>query len=156
LPKLTSIMKQSTIVDLRNVGDRDELIAHGLIHETVWHWGEMKRMTSSRSRGAAMLALVIAVDLALSPRAIGAAPPTAEVAKRCLHFAYIAYPWKRPGAVPMSGDRETWFRDCLAKNGEVPEPAGPAKPQPQVPGKNPASNAASSSAGSNPPVQTGR
>ena len=75
-----------------------------------------------------MLALVTAVNLATSPRA-GAEPPTAEVAKRCLHYAYIAYPWKRPGAAPMSGNREAWFRDCLAKNGDVLMPEGPAKPQ---------------------------
>ena len=110
-------------------------------------------MKFSGMRGAAILAFVIAVDLALSPRA-GAAPPTAEVAKRCLHYAYLAYPWKRPGAVPMSGNREAWFRDCLTKNGEVPEPASPAKPQ--TPAKSPASKSASSSGDSNPPNQTGR
>jgi hypothetical protein len=48
--------------------------------------------------------------------------PTAEVAKRCLHFAYIAYPYRKPGAAPASGARETYFRDCLNKDGEVPEP----------------------------------
>jgi hypothetical protein len=112
-------------------------------------------MTSSRMRGAAMLVLIIAVDLALSSRT-GATPPTAEVAKRCLHYAYIAYPWKRPGAVPMSADREAWFRDCLAKNGDVLMPEGPAKPQTPAPGKNAASKAVSNSEDSKPPILTGR
>lgn len=53
------------------------------------------------------------------------AAPTAEVAKRCLHYSYIAYPFKRPGAVPMSGDRQAYFKDCMAKNAQVPAPAPP-------------------------------
>lgn len=50
------------------------------------------------------------------------AAPTAEVAKRCLHYAYVVYPFKRPGSVPMSGDRQAYFKDCIAKNGEIPAP----------------------------------
>jgi hypothetical protein len=56
------------------------------------------------------------------------AAPTAEVAKRCLHYSYVAYPFKRPGAVPMSGDRHAYFQDCISKNGDVPAPPSPAKP----------------------------
>lgn len=55
------------------------------------------------------------------------AAPTAEVAKRCHRYAYVAYPFKRPGAARMSPDRENYFRDCLAKDGEVPAPAAPFK-----------------------------
>ena len=55
------------------------------------------------------------------------AAPTAEVAKRCLHYAYIAYPRRPPGAAPASADRETFFRDCLNKDGEVPTPTPPPK-----------------------------
>jgi hypothetical protein len=94
-------------------------------------------MTSSSTRRAAALALIVAANVAPSPQA-AAEPPTAEVAKRCLHYAYIVYPYQRPGAVRMSGDRETWFRDCLAKNGEVPEPAHADKPQTSVPAAIPA------------------
>lgn len=50
------------------------------------------------------------------------AAPTAEVAKRCLHYSYVAYPFKRPGAVQMSGDRQAYFKDCISKNGDIPEP----------------------------------
>jgi hypothetical protein len=50
------------------------------------------------------------------------AAPTAEVAKRCLRYAYTLYPYKRPGAVPMSGDRQAYFQDCMGKNGDVPPP----------------------------------
>jgi hypothetical protein len=94
-------------------------------------------MTSSWTRRAAALALIVAANIAPSLQA-AAEPPTAEVAKRCLHYAYIVYPYQRPGAVRMSGDREAWFRDCLAKNGEVPEPASPDKPQTGVPAAIPA------------------
>ena len=69
-------------------------------------------------------ALVLAVSFA--PSQVSAAP-TAEVAKRCLHYAYIVYPFRRPGAAPANGARETYFRDCLNKNGEVPEPTPPPK-----------------------------
>lgn len=71
------------------------------------------------------------IGLALSPPAALAAP-TAEVAKRCLHYSYTAYPFKRPGAVPMSGDRQAYFKDCLAKNGDVPVPARPGQSSPSA------------------------
>ncbi|PSO26045.1 hypothetical protein C7G41_28800 [Bradyrhizobium sp. MOS002] len=58
---------------------------------------------------------------------IASAAPTAEVAKRCLHYAYIVHPFKRPGAVPMSPDRQSYFKDCLSKNGEVPDPSPATK-----------------------------
>lgn len=53
------------------------------------------------------------------------AAPSAEVAKRCIHYAYVAYPFKRPGSVPMSGDRQAYIKDCMAKNGDVPAPPRP-------------------------------
>jgi hypothetical protein len=55
------------------------------------------------------------------------AAPTAEVAKRCLHYAYILYPYRKPGAAPASGARESYFRECLNKDGDVPEPTPPPK-----------------------------
>jgi len=51
------------------------------------------------------------------------AAPTAEVAKRCVHYSYLAYPYKRPGSVRMSGDRQAYLKDCMAKDGGVPMPA---------------------------------
>jgi hypothetical protein len=54
-----------------------------------------------------------------------AEPPSAAVAKKCLHFSYIAYPFKRPGAAQASGDRQTYFKACLEKSGNVPEPDRP-------------------------------
>src|SRR5450756_35713 len=57
------------------------------------------------------------------------AAPSAETARRCLHYSYLVYPYKRPGSVRMSGDRQAYFRDCIAKDGNVPEPTPPAKPQ---------------------------
>jgi hypothetical protein len=56
-----------------------------------------------------------------------AEPPTAEVAKKCVHFSYIAYPYKRPGKVQASGDRQAYFKACLAKGGDVPEPVRPTQ-----------------------------
>jgi hypothetical protein len=51
--------------------------------------------------------------------------PTAEVAKKCLHFSYIAYPYKVPGKVRMSSDRHDYFKACIEKNGDVPQPVRP-------------------------------
>jgi hypothetical protein len=31
-----------------------------------------------------------------------------------MHYSYLAYPYKRPGSVRMSGDRQAYFRDCIA------------------------------------------
>jgi hypothetical protein len=69
--------------------------------------------------GLSLLTLAAALTL---PTSQSSAAPTAEVAKRCLHYAYITYPRRPPGAAPASGDREAYFRDCLNKEGEVPEP----------------------------------
>jgi hypothetical protein len=51
------------------------------------------------------------------------AGPSAEVARKCMRYSYLAYPYKRPGSVPMSGNRQAYFRDCVAKEGKIPEPA---------------------------------
>lgn len=53
------------------------------------------------------------------------AGPSAEIAKRCLRYAYIAFPYKRPGSVPMSGDRQAYFQECMARDGNVPRPSPP-------------------------------
>jgi hypothetical protein len=71
-----------------------------------------------------IIAVAIAGAALLDVANVSAAP-TAEVAKRCLHFSYVAYPFKRPGAVPMSGDRHAYFQDCISKNGDVPDPSPP-------------------------------
>jgi hypothetical protein len=86
-----------------------------------------KNMPSLRIMQLPMLPLIVASGLALRPAAALAAP-SAEVAKRCIHYSYIVYPYKRPGAVPMSGDRQAYFKDCMAKDGEVPAPT-PSKPK---------------------------
>lgn len=63
--------------------------------------------------------LLLAVNV--SPSGLLAAP-TAEVAKRCMRYSYIKFPYKRPGAVRMSGDRQAYFKNCVNLNGSVEEP----------------------------------
>jgi hypothetical protein len=53
------------------------------------------------------------------------AGPSAEVARKCMHYSYVVYPYKRPGSVRMSGDRQAYFRDCVAKEGNIPVPEPP-------------------------------
>lgn len=53
------------------------------------------------------------------------AGPSAEVARKCMHFSYLAYPYNRPGSVKMSGDRQSYFKECMSKEGNVPQPAAP-------------------------------
>ena len=66
-------------------------------------------------------ALGVASALVLSV-SIASAGPTVEVAKRCVHYAYVIYPFKRPGSAPMSGDRQAYIKECFQKNGDVPAP----------------------------------
>jgi len=76
---------------------------------------------------SAVSKLSIGVVLAIFVSAVDAsAAPSAEVAKRCVHYAYILYPWKRPGSVPQSGDRQAYVKDCFSRNGDVPVPKEPA------------------------------
>jgi hypothetical protein len=81
----------------------------------------MKLVAISFTKVFVKLVAVGAITAAIGPMEVLAAP-SAEVAKLCLHYAYVVYPYKRPGAVQMSGDRQAYFRDCVAKNGEVPKP----------------------------------
>ena len=67
-----------------------------------------------------LLAILMTCEL-ISAGAL--AGPSAETAKRCIHYSYLFYPYKRPGSVRGSGDRQAYFRDCMAKDGNVPEPA---------------------------------
>jgi hypothetical protein len=78
---------------------------------------------ASGARLSALVVLAVVLGAASS-----AAAPTKEVAKRCLRFSYVAYPFKGPGAAPLaSADRQAYYKDCLAKNGNVPVPAPPPK-----------------------------
>jgi hypothetical protein len=70
--------------------------------------------------------VVILVTTGLVP-ASAVAAPSAETAKRCVHYSYVVYPYKRPGSVRMSGDRQAYLKSCMAKEGSVPAPA-PTKP----------------------------
>lgn len=56
------------------------------------------------------------------------AGPNAEVARRCMQYSYVAYPYKRPGSARGSGERQAYFKDCVTKEGNVPQPVPtPAK-----------------------------
>jgi hypothetical protein len=83
-------------------------------------------MSHLRMKTIGIVTIITGIGLAQSSLTASAAP-NAEVAKRCLHYAYIVYPYKRPGAVRMSGDRQAYFKDCMEKNGDVPAPT-PTKP----------------------------
>jgi hypothetical protein len=64
--------------------------------------------------------ILFIVIFALVPD-VASATSNAETAKRCLRAAYMLYPYKRPGAVPMNGDRLFYFRQCVAKQ-DSPQP----------------------------------
>ena len=68
-----------------------------------------------------MAAAVVLVIAGLGPGSALAAP-SAETAKRCIRYSYLVYPYKRPGSVRMSGNRQTYFNDCMARDGNVPRP----------------------------------
>jgi hypothetical protein len=53
------------------------------------------------------------------------AAPSADTARKCMRYSYQIYPYQRPGSVRGSGDRQTYFKGCIAKDGNVPEPPPP-------------------------------
>ncbi|WP_246667363.1 hypothetical protein [Bradyrhizobium macuxiense] len=67
-------------------------------------------MSGAPIRFSAVLALLLSSNAAI-------AAPDAETAKRCLRAAYMVYPYKRPGAVPMNGDRLHFFQQCMTQEG---------------------------------------
>ncbi|WP_245334865.1 hypothetical protein [Bradyrhizobium mercantei] len=67
-------------------------------------------MSGAPIRLSAVLALLLSSGAAI-------AAPDAETAKRCLRAAYMVYPYKRPGAAPMNGDRLHFFQQCMAQEG---------------------------------------
>lgn len=67
-------------------------------------------MSGAPIRFSAVLTLLLSSNVAL-------AAPDAETAKRCLRAAYLVYPYKRPGAVPMNGDRLHFFQQCITQEG---------------------------------------
>ena len=72
----------------------------------------------------ATIPVIILAVLGLLPNEAFSAP-SAETAKRCMRYSYIVYPYTRPGATRMSGDRQAYFKDCLAKDGFVSNPTPP-------------------------------
>jgi len=83
----------------------------------------------SNQRRTCLLAALTLATLALPSLSASEsrAGPSAETAKKCLRYAYIAFPYRRPGSAPMSGDRQAYFKECMAKEGDVPQPPSPAK-----------------------------
>ena len=77
-----------------------------------------RRLIKSAQAGQIILVAVFASLQA--PSAYSA--PTAAVAKKCLAYAYRLYPYKRPGSAKGSNARQLYFNDCVAKNGDIPEP----------------------------------
>jgi hypothetical protein len=82
---------------------------------------EMFRRLDEVKLMAAVVILVIA-GIGIGPGSALAAP-SAETAKRCIHYSYLVYPFKRPGSAHMSGNRQAYFNDCMARDGNVPQPA---------------------------------
>jgi hypothetical protein len=81
---------------------------------------------SRRGRTHAGLAVLLAALACAAFSPAGAlAAPSAEIARKCMQYSYVAYPYKRPGSVRMSGDRQAYFRDCVAKEGNIPVPEPP-------------------------------
>ena len=69
-----------------------------------------------------VLTLFAALACAGLMSASAQAGPSPEVARRCVQYSYLVYPYKRPGSVRGSRDRQVYFKDCMAREGNVPEP----------------------------------
>ena len=79
----------------------------------------------TRAGKAALLPAFIVFALVSFAPVDSRAAPSAETAKKCFRYSYIAFPYRRPGSVPMSGDRQAYFKDCLARDGDLPQPSPP-------------------------------
>ncbi|MBR0934956.1 hypothetical protein [Bradyrhizobium jicamae] len=79
-----------------------------------------------RRQGLILKAIVAALATGMLGE-VATAGPSAEVARKCMSFSYIVYPYKRPGSVRGSGDRQAYFKDCMAKEGKVDAPTQPAE-----------------------------
>jgi hypothetical protein len=55
----------------------------------------------------AIWALAVLMAAGLLPESAFAGP-SVETAKRCMHYSYLVYPYKRPGSVRMSGDCQAY------------------------------------------------
>jgi len=73
--------------------------------------------------------VAIASSVLLTPVTTSAAA-SPELAKQCLRAAYMLYPYKRPGAAPMSGERLFFFRNCMANQPGSPPPSEPEQAPP--------------------------
>jgi hypothetical protein len=68
---------------------------------------------------------VLLTFCALLSTATGAFAITAEVAKKCRAFAIKAHPTARAGTKGVVAEAQrVFFSDCVAKDGNVDEPAG--------------------------------
>ena len=74
-------------------------------------------------KGVALV--MIAAATGLMTASGSSAAPSAEIAKRCMRYSYVTYPYKRPGSVRMSGDRQSYFKNCMERDGNVPLPDSP-------------------------------
>jgi hypothetical protein len=84
-------------------------------------WIEQMKHLAAQVSGIAAAAVLAVM---LCPERVAAAP-SAEVAKLCLRYGSILYPPKRAGAGKMSGERQTYIKTCMDKNGDVPAPTAP-------------------------------
>jgi len=113
-------------------GDRrsDDFRREGLMAACAWldktspstkvastRQGAVKRVSSwwPKTLARPLLAWTICLWSLLLPLPAMAAP-SAEIAKQCLRAAYMLYPYQRPGAASMRGDRLFFFNECVAKH----------------------------------------
>lgn len=89
-------------------------------------------MISIRSLAALMVAAAVMGTSVMPATAI-----SVELAKKCRAMALKAHPYKlpgQPGAGTGEAERE-YFNECVAKNGNMPEPSSTgAAPPPAPPG----------------------
>jgi len=60
---------------------------------------------------------------------------TADLAKKCDAAAFQAYPRQQTGSTVGIAEREAFRKDCIAKNGNIAQPAAQPQSAPATPSK---------------------
>jgi hypothetical protein len=72
------------------------------------------------SKLAALAVVIVSIQIVSLSAASPAAAISVDLAKKCREMAVKAHPPAPPGTTPYAQQERDFFRECVAKNGEMP------------------------------------
>jgi hypothetical protein len=82
---------------------------------------------------ARFIAAVLLTQVLIISTASPAAAITADLAKKCRDMAVKAHPPTVAGSTPYAAAERDYFRDCISKNGNIPDNKNEKGPPPVNP-----------------------